>query len=268
MKTNRLFWGAWLIILGVLFLAGNLGLIQMDIWSLFWPMIIILLGFWFLWGSLMGPGEVPSKEVSLPLQGAERAALTIKHGAGRLQLASGAAPGMLVSGTCGGGVETRAVLSGSQLDLEIKPGLSQFKDLFSPWNWLNERGLGWDLHLSPDLPIDLRLESGAAESRINLRDLWVTDFVLKTGASSTDLTLPAGAGLTSARLEAGAAAVNITIPDGVAARITTESGLAAVDIDQHRFPRDGNRYQSPDYSSAENRVDLRVETGLGSVQIR
>jgi hypothetical protein len=33
-------------------------------------------------------------------------------------------------------------------------------------------------------------------------------------------------------------------------------------------PRTGDTYQSPEYDTATNRVDLYVETGVGSVDVR
>jgi hypothetical protein len=54
----------------------------------------------------------------------------------------------------------------------------------------------------------------------------------------------------------------------VAADIRVESGLADINIDQTRFPRTGKHYISPDYETAANKIDLRLETGVSSVKIR
>jgi hypothetical protein len=57
------------------------------------------------------------------------------------------------------------------------------------------------------------------------------------------------------------------VPAGVAARIRSDSGLVDFRVDQERFPRTGDYYQSPDYDEAEHKVDLHVEMGVGSVKI-
>jgi hypothetical protein len=95
----------------------------------------------------------------------------------------------------------------------------------------------------------------------------VQEIRLKTGASSTEMTLPARAGQIKVKVSSGAASVVLRIPDGVAARIAVESGLAGITIDQNRFPRIGGGYQSADYDRAENSVDIHVETGVGAVEI-
>ena len=44
--------------------------------------------------------------------------------------------------------------------------------------------------------------------------------------------------------------------------------LGRVDVDQTRFPRVGDGWQSPDIATAPNRVELEVRGGVGSVTIR
>ena len=70
------------------------------------------------------------------------------------------------------------------------------------------------------------------------------------------------------RAEAGAASLTFLVPTGVAARIGTKMGLGSIQVDESRFPRMGDGYQSTDYATAENRVDLDIQGGVGSVRIR
>jgi hypothetical protein len=114
----------------------------------------------------------------------------------------------------------------------------------------------------------LDLETGAGESRLDLSALKAEEIRLKTGASSTEMTLPARAGKTRVKVTSGAASVVLRVPNGVAARIAVESGLAGITIDPNRFPRSGSGYQSAEYDRAENSVDIQIETGVGAVEIR
>ena len=134
-----------------------------------------------------------------------------------------------------------------------------------PWNWGS--GLNWEVQLNNDVPLRLKVEAGASQTDLDLTDLKVTELKLSTGASSTTVTLPAHAGLTNAKIEAGAAAVKLHVPGGVAARIRAKGGLASIDIDETRFPRTGDEYRSPDFDTAANRVEMRIETGVGSVRV-
>jgi len=38
-------------------------------------------------------------------------------------------------------------------------------------------------------------------------------------------------------------------------------------IDNNRFPVKGSVYETPDYETAENRVEIMVEAGVGSIEI-
>jgi predicted membrane protein len=102
---------------------------------------------------------------------------------------------------------------------------------------------------------------------LDLTDLKVIEFVMKTGASTTEITMPANAGYTKAKVESGLGSMKIRFPLGVAGKIRTESGLASVSIDGSRFPRSGSVYISADYDEAENKVDLSLNTGVGSVEV-
>jgi hypothetical protein len=263
MRNNALFWAIVLIVGGVLLLLGNLGILQIS-WGVIWPVFLIALGGWIVWGALVGRRRTTAVEpATIPLEDAASARVHIQHGAGRLELRAGAAANLVATGSFGGGVDCRTAREGDRLNVKMSVPHQQWG--YGPWN----RGeFDWDVQLNGQLPLLLKVETGASESHLDLTDLLVTEFDLGTGASATKLTLPAHAGLTSAKIQSGVASVEITVPGGVAAHIRATGGLASIDIDETRFPRSGDTYRSPDFDAAENKVDLRIETGVGSVRVR
>jgi hypothetical protein len=120
--------------------------------------------------------------------------------------------------------------------------------------------------LSRTIPLVLDLRTGASDSRLDLRELTVTDLRVEAGASRLDLQLPAK-GRTVARLRVGAAGVRITVPSGTAARIRTRQGLASVRVDPNRFSRIGNEYLSKGFESAADRVELDIDAGAADVTV-
>jgi hypothetical protein len=268
MRTNRVFWAVVLVAAGFLFLLNNLGLFNINLWNLFWPTLLIVLGIWFIVGTATGTGEFEMEEGSIDLEDADSASLTVKYGAGRMRLDASAEAGKLVSGTFANGLDARVRKVDSALDVVLQPPTRTFPDVFFPGNWITGRGLSWDFGLSKEIPLKLVFETGAADAHLDLTDLQVKELILKTGASSTEVNLPAQAGSTYFKVEAGAASLEIQVPEGVAARIDADAGLASVDVDQNRFPKQGGIYQSEDFESAPNKVDIRIETGLASINIR
>jgi predicted membrane protein len=127
--------------------------------------------------------------------------------------------------------------------------------------------LDWEFTLSTRIPLFLSLETGASESRLSLTDLQVRELRVKTGASSTTVDLPSATGFTRVMVESGAAAVRLRVPQGVSASIQVRSALAGVHVDRSRFPQAGAGYRSSDYDRAANKVEIFVETGVGSVDV-
>jgi len=269
MRRGTLFWGIALILVGFLLLVG--ALFRVNAWDLIWPLFLIALGGWILWGILFGRPSMESMEttqVTIPLEGAGQARLHVRHGAGRLRIDSSAGPGELVTGAFGGGLDHRVRRDGDVLDVELRVPPHVLPWLTMPWMWGPHAALDWTFGLSREIPLALDFETGAGDTRMDLTETRVTDLRLQTGVSATDLTLPANAGTTQVKVRAGVASVVMRVPPGVAARIRASGGLAEIHVDRGRFPRAGGVYQSADYDTAANRVDIDVETGVGSVNIR
>ena len=265
MRRGYVFWGAVLILLGgLMFLnAANIRLPGgINPMQLFWPSVLILLGVLVVFGYFLR-GNVDREQLSIDLQGANQASLKLSHGAGRLVVGAGAAMGQLLSGSFAGGVKQSARRTGDRLDAHLEARPFIFPPFFGGW-----QGMEWNIDLNREVPLALRLETGASQSELDLRDLKVTDLRVNTGASKTDLTLPANAGMTNVRVELGAASFDMVVPQGVAARIRAEQGVSAIEIDTNRFPYSNGIYESADFSSAQNKADIMIQAGAGRVAVR
>ncbi len=124
----------------------------------------------------------------------------------------------------------------------------------------------WELLVSPDVALDLDIKAGAADLDLDLTHLNVRRVFVGAGASEVRIRLPES-GRTRVEIEAGAADIQITVPRGVAARIDNDSFLNSMSIDSTRFPKSDGEYRSPDYFTAENRVDIEIDGGASSVTI-
>ncbi len=263
MKQSGVFWGLVLILGGVLLLLNNLGILRVS-WGVIWALFLVALGLWLLWGALAGPRRpLDIETATIPLAGAERAEIKIEHGAGVLTLTAGAPADALLTGRFSGGLDCHTEREDAALEARLRPAISVWS--LGPWNWHGP--LDWDIQLNDAVPLYLKIEAGAGRADLDLADLRVAVLKLSTGASSTRLTLPAHAGFTRARIEAGAAGVTIAVPGDVAAHIRTRGGLAAIEIDESRFPRFGDAYRSPTFESAANKVEIEIEAGVGSVRV-
>jgi hypothetical protein len=244
---------------GVVLLMSTTGRLSQgpgEVFSEYWPWVAVVIGAWFLIGAFIPVGRGPTERLALPLSGAADASVAIRFGAGTLT-GHAAAPGNLVDGTFEGGIRHRST-GPNRIEIE--------QDMTYGLPWL-DHGASWDVGLTAEVPLDLRLDTGANRSTLDLRDLRLRRLELHTGASDTRVQLPRAAGATAVRTESGAASLTLEVPAGVAARIRSRMALGTSQVDEARFPRVADGYESPDYATAANRIDIDISGGVGLVKV-
>jgi len=261
MRRDNVFWGGLLVLLGLLFLLQAQGLLRADVFRYFWPLFLILLGGWIILGVYWRPASQSDETFSIPLGGARQAGLKFSNGVGQVEITGGAPAGQLLVGPSARGMNHSSHLVGDKLEAKVEAGPS-FAPFVGPASGI------WRFQLTQEVPLTLRIEAGANQLNVDLKDVLATYIQLKTGASSTHLTLPArGASLLD--VEAGMASIDIRLPEGVAGRIRVKEGATALNVDMNRFPRlEGGIYQSVDFDKAENRAEVNLEAGFGAVTIK
>ncbi len=264
MYNKRLFWGVILVVIGILFLLDNLGVLaplRISAGQLIFSLALIGFGGWILWASTHSRSDFVTEELSIPLE-AEEAHIKIDFGAGKLIVRGTTPGGTLLSGTFDG-IEHQVTREGGVQRVRLEsPPLS-----YPHWNFGPGYHRLWSMALTDAVPLALTVKTGACDTRLDLSDLRVTQLKVETGASSTHIITPAHAGYTEIRGSGGAASLSIEIPEGVAARIRTGGALASISIDRQRFPSVEGEYRSPNYETASNKVDIKLEMGVGSFSI-
>jgi len=258
MKRDNIFWGSALILLGILFYLQIQNIIP-SIFPYLWPLALILFGVWIILGVYWKPSE--EEQFQIALQGAKSVRYRFAHGAGSIEIKSGAPMGQALSGSSSVGMDFSSRLDGDKLNVKVDAGAS-FIPFVGPANGK------WTFLLAKDVPASVKVETGASQLDMDLTDVQAQHIELETGASNSNITMPAN-GVSILDLEAGAASISITIPQGVAGRIRVKEGLTALKVDTERFPQlDSRLYQSSDFDTASNRAEVNVEAGLGSITVK
>lgn len=215
---------------------------------------------------VQGVSLAEQASVSRDLNGIREARASIDFGAGKLVLNSlSDAPDKLVVvdysvGAVGHVPRLNVSQSGAQGNLRISGG-QDFQFGRRP------EADQWNVHLSPDVPLDLALKLGAAEGNVDLAGLKIKTLQLDVGASNLTVSFPAGAGSSRATVNAGAASLTLEIPAGVGARIVSESGLASINASS-RYTKSEGVFTTSDYQTAANRLDIDLKAGVSSVNIK
>jgi hypothetical protein len=294
-----LLWPVILIGAGIVFLLNNLGMLDWSIWLTLlqlWPVLLIAAGLDILVGrkSMLGSAIIAlllvgflaltvtgaihpptvaagsvverTEEVRFALDGAERADITVNFGTGRLTL--GALP-----------ADSGDLLTGA-LDLSRDEQLQQSHSvdggrarvsLMSNNTWtagvsMAHDGKQWELAMNRDVPVALSLDAGVGESDLDLSQLTLNRLDINGGVGDVTVKLPA-TGRFDVELDGGVGKITVIVPEALAARVRIDGGLGSTDVTGD-FEKNDDEYVSPGFASAENRVDIRIDGGIGRIEVR
>lgn len=236
-RNPAAFWGGVLVILGVLFLLGNLNINIR--WDLIWPVFLVALGVWLI-AARIGPGgayaDVDSAE---PRDGLAKAKLDVAVAAGRLDVRAAALGDQLYR------VHVDHAGSPPEIRLDRDSGTVRISTR-SDW-FVGARRMRIEAQLTDAIP-------------------WEID--CRTGASTITLSLAAPVGVLPVRVEGGALTVNITRPSGAAIKIKASGAAIHMRVDGSTQDGFGTReWRSPGFDGASDRYEVMVSGGAINVNV-
>jgi hypothetical protein len=210
------------------------------------------------------PGNMLTENLAEPLNDTTTAKIDINTGTGNLtidRLTGGEQ--LLAAGTLqyfeNLGQPTRTLVSFlGQATLTLKWG-----DSGSPCVGAIE----WQIHLNPTVSSDITAHSGGGNIKLDLAGMAVTGVSADTGGGNVDVVLPDHASSLNVKASTGAGNVVVLVPSGIAVKIHATSGLGNVIVDSRFSQIDSNTYQSSDYDSAANKIEIIVSSGAGNVVV-
>ena len=239
--------------------------------------------------------NVLTYDFSEPLNGARTAAIDIQAGDGNLmidRISDGEQA--LASGTLQyfekQGLPLRNLVSNSgQASLTLRGGGKAQPWFHFPWAACNG-ATEWQIHLNPMVPSDITAQSDGGNVKLDLTGMFVTGVSADTGGGNVDVVLPdnaanlsaaartgagnvtveIGRGLSGSNVinaRSGAGGVFVRIPSEIAARIHTTTGLGKAIIDPRFSMTESNKYQSPGFDGAADKIEITISSGAGNVNV-
>ena len=278
--TRGLIWPLLLIAAGITFLLANFGYIPPfhvgRAIGVLWPLVLVLVGIDLalsrrMPGAALGlqvlaivagfavlatrPDIVSGAGFSGPVAQAvsiERgtsttATMRFQVGAGRFEL-SGGATALLEASSQNADLRERVTRTGGRADVRLEQEFHGFTGL--------DRAVS--AKVASDVPMTIRLESGAGEFTLDLREVKATDVRVDTGAAELTVILPKPTGNVPVTIHAGASSIIIEVPAGVEAKVTVKGGLIST----------SGRTETPGYAAATDRVTVTIEAGASSIVVR
>lgn len=110
------------------------------------------------------------------------------------------------------------------------------------------------------------LTVNAGSIRVDLTDSSVSRLDVRVNAGSARMVFPA-AGFTGS-LEVNAGSIAFCMPDGVGLRVSTNDNITGSNnFGQRGLSRSGSTWETPNFSSAANRIDLAANANAASISL-
>ena len=233
--------------------------------------------------------------LSEPLNGTKNATVDINSDSGNLKIDRlSSSEKVLANGTLqyfeNEGVPTQTLDSShGKTTLTLKSGRSRQLWFHFPWSACNGAN-EWQIHINPTVPSDIIAHTGGGNVKLDLAGMVVTHLSADAGGGNIDVVLPDNAadlnvsahtgggnvtvemgngntGCSIVEANSGAGNVVVYVPSGFAAKIHAASGWGKVIVDPRYSMIGDNTYQSLDYESAANKVEITAKSGAGNVSI-
>ena len=122
----------------------------------------------------------------------------------------------------------------------------------------------WNLLLGKDVPLDLKVDMGAGQGNLHLRDVPLTQLELNLGAGQMDVDLT-GERKTdlTADIEGGVGQANIRLPKNVGVIARASGGIGSIRV--HGLKENGDSYTNEAYGKSPATIHLKVEGGIGEI---
>ncbi len=125
----------------------------------------------------------------------------------------------------------------------------------------------WNLRFNNSIPLELKVEMGAGEGRLYLREVPVTQLTLNMGAGRVmvDLSGDRKKDL-DADIEGGVGEATIRLPRNVGVIAHAEGGIGGISAPD--FRKEDSEYTNDAYGKTPATIHLKVEGGVGSIKLQ
>jgi hypothetical protein len=206
-------------------------------------------------------GPIKNESISLDLNKAQRANVQLDMGAGELDLRGGTSK--LLQGQVEYNVpnwrpEVVDNNDGQTATVTIKQpehahfgGRSRYR---------------WDFALNDQVVLDLHVNCGAGQAKLELGDLDLDDLTIHMGAGQVNLDLDGQPKRSySVNVQGGVGQAVIRLPRNVGIRAQAHGGLGSIDVSG--LTKHEGYYSNDLYGTAKVNVLLQVEGGIGEIRI-
>ncbi|NIM57384.1 MAG: hypothetical protein GTO16_00360 [Candidatus Aminicenantes bacterium] len=213
-------------------------------------------------GACIAVGELVEETQTVELGEAESVELDLDIGAGELKVQGGASElmeGYFVYNIERWKPEILYSVAGNRGMLKVKQGQCSSLTIGNTRN-------KWNITVSNDVPLDIKVDFGAGAGKLDLRGLILNslDIDMGVGELKVDLSGEQKQSL-NVSVDGGVGSATIYLPVDVGVRVEVDGGIGSVNA-RGMFKKRGV-YTNDAYGKTEVTIDVDVDAGVGSIDL-
>ncbi len=227
--------------------------------------------FWIILGCVLAltfagcadVGSLATDTKTVEAAGAESAEVNLKMGAGELRVSGGAQALMEAEFTY------RASRRPPEVDYYVSGGrgVLTVRHRRSGGPFLGSSKNKWDVRLNGQIPVKLEVDLGAGESRLDLSEIDLRSLTIDMGVGEMKLDLRGRYEQDlDVSIDGGIGSATIYLPGSAGVRVRVDGGIGSVHAPD--FTKNGHVYTNDAYGKAPTTIDVSVDAGIGSVDLR
>ena len=219
--------------------------------------LMIALGIFYLTGS----SQLEQREVlnEIPFEeGIDAISIGIDYGAGKIKIGA-ASPGYLIR-------HIAKTTDANDPSMEFEKNNSKAKikiERQAGFSFLKKHKDSWNIALSQNVEIDMKLNYGAANMEIDLKKLKVKELDIDSGATSTQIAF--GIYPTKANIDTGVSSLDLKFPGDIGVMIDMDTGAISIELEGFR-ELEKNKFYSLNYDENKENIEVKINAGASSIK--
>jgi len=125
----------------------------------------------------------------------------------------------------------------------------------------------WEIDLGEDIPLEIRIDFGAGEGHLDMRDLDLRglDIDMGVGELTVDLSGRRETDL-KVKIEGGIGSATLYFPEEIGVRVHVDGGIGSVDA--QGLDKSEHTYTNDAYGRTDVSIEVEIDAGIGNVDLR
>ena len=214
-------------------------------------------------GACVPVGDMQQETQSIPLDNVEAASIELNVGAGEILVQGGT--DVLFEGLFSYNVEKWK----PELEYEIRDGKATVAVNQKAVKGIpvgNSRNR-WDISLNETIPLDMVVDFGAGEGKLDLVGLIIRSLKIDMGVGDLTVDLSGRHDRDfDVDIDGGVGSIKVYIPEDVGVRVYVDKGIGSVNI--RELKKQGDVYTNEAYQASDVTIDIKIDAGIGSIDLR